>query len=162
MNKEQIEKLQMIVSSLKEFCYGLKRLDEISTISEQGSARMRFYMNGLYEYTAKYYLLYKKEYLPIGGNLYPALKELGLTNYLNSIINTLNEKIGSMDLQTILKTFRNKMIAHGNYTFEMLERKIYEIEDLREPGNFKRFQELLQRLYDQTKQLYIDLSNFLN
>lgn len=159
MDTRQIERLNMVVSSLKEFCYGLDRLDEISMVSEQGSAQMRFYMNSLYEYTAKYYLLYKKISLPIGGNLYPALKELGLSNYLNPIISTLNEKIGNLDLQTILKTFRNKMVTHSNYTFEMIEKKIYEIEDLRKSENYGRFQELLQRLYGQTKELYLKLSN---
>jgi len=158
MHEEQIEKLGHIVFSLKEFCYGLDRLDEISEEVEQGCAQMRFYMNSLYEYTARYFLLNKQEDLPIGGNLYPALKELGLEDYLTPIINTLNKKIGSLDLYTILRTFRNKMITHGNFTFEPLEKKIYEIEDLRKPENYIRFQELLQRLYNQVKELYVNLS----
>ena len=162
MDEEQVEKLGLIVFSLKEFCYGLDKLDEISEQVEQGSAQMRFYMNSLYEYSARYYLLYNKDNLPIEGNLYPTLKELGLEDYLNPIINTLNEKIGSLDLQTILRTFRNKMITHSKFSFEPLEQRIYEIEDLREPNKYIKFQELLQRLYEQTKELYVELATILD
>jgi len=162
MNEEQIEKLRLIVFSLKEFCYGLDKLDEISEQVEQGSAQMRFYMNSLYEYSARYYLLDKKDCLSIGGNLYPALSKLDLEDYLNPIINTLNEKIGCLDFQTILRTFRNKMITHSEYSFEPIERKIYEIEDLRKSDNYIRFQELLQRLFDQTKELYMKLKSIVD
>lgn len=157
MNKEQVEKLGFIILSLKEFCYGLDRLDEISDQVEQSSALMRFYMNSLYEYTARYLLLDKQENVPVGGNLYPALKELSLEDHLTPIIDILNERIGNLDLQNILRIFRNKMITHCNFTLEPLK-KIYEIEDLRKPENFIKFQELLQRLYDQIKQLYIELT----
>ena len=162
LNKKQIEKLGLIIFSLKEFCYGLDRLDEISEQVEQGSVRMRFYMSSLYEYSTRYYLLNKSSDLPIGGNLYPVLRELGLEDYLNSIINTLNERIGNLDLQTILRIFRNKMITHSKYCFEPLEQRIYEIEDLREQDKFIRFQELLQKLYDQTKELYTELASIMN
>ncbi|MHB8276161.1 MAG: hypothetical protein ACYDIA_00700 [Candidatus Humimicrobiaceae bacterium] len=161
MDEEQIEKLSFIVFSLKEFCYGLDRLDKISDQVEQGSAQMRFYMTSLYEYSARYLLIDKRENLPIGGILYPALEELGLENYLLPIINTLNEKIGSLDLQTILRIFRNKMITHSKFTFEPIEKKIYEIKDLRKQNNYIRFQELLQKLYDQIKELYVNLLNLL-
>lgn len=161
MDSEQIKKLNFIVFSLKEFCYGLDKLDEISGQVDQGSAQMRFYMNSLYEYSARYLLIDKKDDLPIGGNLYPALEELGLGESLLPIIDTLNEKIGSLDLQTILRTFRNKMITHSEFSFEPVEKKIYEIEDLRKKNNYIRFQELLQKLYDQVKELYANLLNLL-
>ena len=97
MNEEQIEKLSLIVVSLKEFSYGFDRLDEIAKHAQQGSAQMRFYLNTLYEYIARYFLLYKKETEPLGGNLYSALKELGLESYLDPIIDTLSQKIGKLD-----------------------------------------------------------------
>ncbi len=161
MNKEQVEKLSLIVMSLKEFSYGLDRLDEISENVQQGSAQMRFYLNTLYEHVARYFLLYKKETDLLGGNLYSALKELGLQRYLNPIIDTLSQKIGELDLQNILLTFRNKMITHSKFSFESIESKIYEIEDLREPENYNRYQELIQKLFDQVKELYVDLAMIL-
>ena len=161
MNKEQIEKLSLVVVSLKEFSYGLDRLDKISIYSEQGSAQMRFYLNTLYEYIARYFLLYKKEKEPLGGNLYSALKELELENYLDPIIDTLSQRIGKLDLQTILLTFRNKMITHSKFSFEPIESKIYEVEDLREPKNFIKYQDLIQKLFDQVKELYVNLSMIL-
>ena len=161
MNKEQIEKLSLIVMSLKEFSYGLDRLDEIAEQTEQGSAQMRFYLNTLYEQIARYFLLYKKETEPLGGNLYSALKGLGLESHLNPIIDTVSQKIGELDLQTILLTFRNKMITHSKFSFEPIESKIYKIEDLREPENYKRYQKLIQKLFDQVKQLYVDLAMIL-
>lgn len=147
--------------SLKEFSYGLDRLDEIAEDVKQGSAQMRFYLNSLYEHIARYFLLNKEEEEPIGGNLYSALKELGLQSYLNPIIDTLTQRIGELDLQTILRTFRNKMITHSKFSFEPFERRIYEIEDLREPKNYMRYQELIQKLFDQVKDLYVNLAMIL-
>ncbi|GFP32828.1 hypothetical protein HKBW3S42_01135 [Candidatus Hakubella thermalkaliphila] len=158
MDNKQIEKLGLIVASLKEFSYGLDRLDEISLQAEQGSATMRFYLNTLYEYVARYFLLYKDSNTPLGGNLYSALKDLGLEDYLDPIIQTLSQRIGTMDLQTILLTFRNKMITHSEFSFEPLEKTIYSIVDLRQPKNSQKYQQLIQKLFDQVKELYINLA----
>ena len=78
MNKTENEKLGRIWLSLKEFSYCLDTLDTVSVRCDQGCAQMRFYLNSLYSYTANYFLLDNGSNIPIGGNLYPALKELVL------------------------------------------------------------------------------------
>lgn len=157
MNQEDIQKLGHICFSLKEFCYGLDSLDEASYNSEQGSSKMRFYMNSLYSYAANYFLLNNDVNDPIGGNLYPALKEIGLENNLDDIVNILNTRIDSMEFKEIIRTFRNKAIVHSNYTFDVVDRRIYDEVNLRSEENILKFQELLQNLYDKVKELYIHL-----
>ena len=78
--------------SLKEFCYCLDTLNTISNNCEQGCAQMRFYINSLYLYTANYFLLDNDTNIPIGGNLYPALKDLSLEKSLDQIIEILKKK----------------------------------------------------------------------
>ena len=81
---------------------------------------MRFYMNSLYSYIANYFLLDNGVNDPIGGNLYPALEEIGLQDNLNDIITILNTRIDSLEFKEILRTFRNKVIVHYNYSCNAL------------------------------------------
>jgi len=161
MNPENFEKLGNIVISLKEFCYGLDTLDKISNNCAQSSAIMRFYMSSLYSYTANYFLLNNGTNIPIGGNLYPALKDLELEESLNEIVEILNEEIESMEFKEILRKFRNKVIVHTDYSFDALDEHIYNIVNLRSIENFQKYQELLQKLYDKIKELYVYLGSIL-
>ncbi len=150
MNPDDIEKLKNIYISLKEFCYGLDTLDKISENCDQSSAMMRFYMNSLYSYTANYFLLDNGVNIPIGGNLYPALKDMGLEESLNEIIEILNEEIESMKFKEIIRKFRNKALVHTDYSFNALDEQIYNEINLRSIENAQKYQELLQRLYDKS------------
>jgi len=162
MNSEEIQKLNLICISLKEFCYGLDSLDKSSQNSDQGSPKMRFYMNSLYSYTANYFLLDNGINDPIGGNLYPALEEIDLQDNLDDIINILNTRIDALEFKEILRTFRNKVIVHYNYSFDAVDRYIYNVVNLRTEENILRYQFLLQTLYDKVKELYIRLSYILS
>jgi len=157
MNHKNIEKLSNIVISLKEFCYGLDTLDEISNNCAQSSSMMRFYMSSLYSYTTNYFLLNNGTNIPIGGNLYPALKDLGLEESLNEIVGILNEEIESMELKEIIRKFRNKAIVHTDYSFDALDENIYNKINLKSIENTQKYLELLRKLYDKTKELYVYL-----
>ena len=161
MDKLANEKLMRICISLKEFSYCLDTLDIVSLSCDQGCAEMRFYLNSLYSYTANYFLLDNGTNNPIGGNLYPVLKELGLEDRLNEVIEILHNKIESMELKEILRKFRNKVIVHTDYSFDSLDEHIYKIVDLTTMENFHKYQELIQKLFDKTKQLYVNLGSIL-
>lgn len=161
MEPKQIEKLGIICITLQEFCYALDTLDSISDDCEPGCAKIRFYMNSLYSYVANFFLLDNGSNIPIAGNLYPALKELGLEENLNQVVEILKEKIESLELQEVIRKFRNKVIVHTDYSFNALDDHTYNKVDLRTKDNFLKYQELLQNLYYNIKELYIHLKMIL-
>ncbi len=161
MNKDQTNRLAFIFTSLKEFSYCLDRLNNVSDTCKPGSAMMRFYLNSIYSYVANYLLLSKKENEVLGGNLYPALKDLGLEHLLDPIIEALKEEIDNIEFREIILKFRNKVFVHTDFTFNQFDKHIYSKIDFTEKKIFDKYQELLQKLCYQIQELYIKIGTIL-
>lgn len=154
MDKKK-EKIVNIIFHLKTFWYGFEAMTNIAQEVEQGSPALAFYFNGIYHYIAAMFLLDKGQ-KQMGGMLYEALKEMELEHRIQSIEKTFSETLGETNFGEIIRKFRNKYLVHGNYQQTDLD-GIYSDVDLREPETLARFNELLERLYYQTRELALDL-----
>lgn len=78
LNATDRERVQLMLVSLKEFCFRYDVADRISTEMEQGCAAMRFCMNSLCQYCCNYHVVG-------GGNkLMNVLKEIGSGDLLSA------------------------------------------------------------------------------
>jgi hypothetical protein len=50
---------------------------------------------------------------PIGGFIYPTLKEIGKAHWLDDTVRILNESIGPASFEDYLRKWRNKLATHG-------------------------------------------------
>ena len=58
--------------------------------------------------------LVDKDDNPLGGFIYPTLKEAGKVHWLDEIIRILNEPVGLVSFQDYLRKWRNKLATHGD------------------------------------------------
>ena len=51
---------------------------------------------------------------PIGGFIYPILRDAGKAHWLDEVIRILNEPVGEVCFEEYLRKWRNKLATHGN------------------------------------------------
>jgi hypothetical protein len=138
--------------SLKEFSYGLARLNEVAKGAPAGTAIIRFYMNSLYQYASNYFLVG-------GGNkLAHALQQLGSADLLEPIDRVLAMPLGDTTFGEIVRTFRDKFLTHSTFTFAPFEDRVLPKFDFNDSVNADRFNDLLEELYDAIENLYVQLA----
>src|SRR5262245_11950393 len=145
-NKEQ-EKVAHIISALKEFNYGCERMNWVIDNAERASAIYRFYMNALYGYLARFFLVK-------GLNLSTAMKDLAIDDLLAPINEILDRPLGETNLRHVLGVYRDKMLAHPQFSFAPVVEAIYGKFDMDEPENQGKFEEAMNAAMQETAHLY--------
>jgi len=145
------EQVRLILTSMKEFSYGVDRLDALWSPDQPITAQIRFYMTSLHQYCANYFLL-------TGAHkLRNVLVRLGSGDLLRPINELLATRLGDTTFGEILKTFRNKFLTHQSFTMDPIDREIQSKFDLDDPSNSARLTDLIERLFRSTQQLYAAL-----
>lgn len=152
LNSTEREQIQLMLVSLKEFCYGFDRLESIAGELEPGVATIRFYFNSLYQYVGNYYL--------VGGanKLINVLENIGSGDLLRPITELLDIPLGSTTFGQIVRSFRDKFLTHQSFVFRTLEREVHDRFDILDPANAELFAGLVQQLFSRTKELYVNIS----
>lgn len=150
LSAREQEQVAHILSELKEFNYGCARMDAIVGTIERASAMYRFYMNALYSYLGKFFLV-------SGHNLASAMRSLGLEDLLGPIEKTLETPLGSTTLRFILRTFRDKMLAHPQFSFDPVAKQVYDKFDPRIGTNQEQFEIALNEVLQLTRGLYLQV-----
>ena len=145
--KEQ-ERVGHIYAALKEFSYGCHRMEEVVEEAKQASAMYRFYMNALYSYLAKFFLV-------SGHNLTTALRSLGVGDLAEPVETVLNTPLGSTNLRTVLSVYRNKFLAHPQFSFDPVEKAVYDKFDLNMEENQKLYEAAMNEAMQETIYLYL-------
>jgi hypothetical protein len=152
LSEREHEQVSLMLFSLKEFSYGVDRLDEIWHPGQQVSARVRFYMTSLHQYCASYYMLSGAH------KLKNVLCDLGSGDLLTAIDELLQSELDDTTLGHVLKAFRNKFLTHQSFTTDAIERDIHAKFDLDDPRNAAKLEDLIERLFRATQQLYVNLA----
>jgi hypothetical protein len=150
------ETLVFLVHSIKQFCSGFERLDEVARSCEAGCAPTAFYMSAIYQHIAVFYLLDKGQQDAMGGTFYKALKTIGQERLLEPIQEVLDTPIGSTTFGELVRAFRNKVIVHTIYRDADLDR-LYKHANMEDPLIATKFQETLLDVYHVTRLLAPEL-----
>jgi len=142
-NQEFREKAVFIVHALKRLSYGFDRLDTVADV-EDGSPMKAFYLDGIYNYLAAFFLLDAKKYPP-GGAFHQALRAFGLDGLLDPIRKILNSPLGDATFGEVVRAFRNEVLVHTSYGDFDLE-PIYDKVDMLDPEVQATFRERLEEL----------------
>ena len=152
LNKTEQTQIGLMLVSLKEFSYAFDTAQQMAKISADGSTVMRFYMNAMYHYVAAYFLV-------TGGNkLSEKLRALGSGDLLGPIEETLATELGTTTFRELLSVFRSKFLVHQSFTVGPLEEVTKKKYDLAEPGNGERFMDLVNQLFAQVQELYVNIA----
>ena len=152
LDERERELVHLMLFSLKEFSYGIDRMDEIWKPGQEPGAQARFYMTSLHQYCANYFML-------TGAHkLRDVLRALGSGDLLKPIEDLLATPLGESTFGEILKTFRNKFLTHQSFTLDPVNRGIDAKFDLDDPENSALLTDLIEKLFRQTKQLYVALA----
>jgi hypothetical protein len=150
------ETVVFLVHSIKQFCFGFERLDEVARSCEPGSPAIAFYMSAIYQHIAVFYLLDKSQQDAMGGTFYKALKQIGHEQLLESIQDVLNSPIGSTTFGEVVRIFRNKGIVHANFWDVDLD-CLYKSANMEDPCVAGKFQDALFDVYLATRALAPEL-----
>ena len=150
------ETVVFIVHSIKQFCFGFEKMNEISEQYSAGSAGLAFFMSAIYQQLSIFYLIDKKD-KPMGGAFYPALKNIGYEHLLDPIKKLFDTPLGSTTFGEVIRVFRNKVIVHNEFIDSDLD-CIYKKVDMKNSDIQKIWQDLLLKAYVETKLLAINLA----
>lgn len=153
LEEREQEQVRMILLSLKEFSYGVDRLDEVAQVARPGSAMVRFYMNSLYQYASNYFL---------GGGAHKlanVVRSLGLSDLLAPIEGILRMPLDGTTFGEIIRMFRDKILTHQSFTFEPYESRVLPRFDMNDPLKGKRFNDLVHDLFVEIQKLYAGLAS---
>ena len=142
----------MILASLKEFSYGLDRLDDVATTAKSGSAIMRFYFNSLYQYAVGFFAVGGRRRLDI------VMRELGLGTLLDPTRQILDEPLGETTFGAVIKSLRDKLLVHQSFRLDTLEAEVFRGFDPEDPETAERIQQLVKGLFGSIKDLYVSLA----
>lgn len=145
------ETVEFVVHAVKQFSFGFEQLNGIADDYADGTPPKAFYLSALYNYVAVFYLLDKKD-KPMGGALYPALKQHGFEHLLDPIQAILAEPIGTTTFGEFVRVVRNKAIVHLTYRDADLD-ALYQKVDMQDAANQARSQQLLAALHAETREL---------
>ena len=147
-DEEQVQILAMI-STLRTFCYGMERLNEVSLATGPDSPPVRFYINSIYHHIAAFYLIDKGKD-PLGGTIYKTLEPMGLSSLLEPISLVLNKPMeGDITFGETIRNIRNDFLVHGSFSpIEIASVvKKTQLHDLRQKV---RLSNLLWELFNQS------------
>jgi hypothetical protein len=156
MSEQAKETVVFLVHSIKQFCFGFERLDEVARSCEPGSPAIAFYMSAIYQHIAVFYLLDKGQQDAMGGTFYKALKQIGHERLLEPARQVLDTPLGSTTFGELIRVFRNKAIVHTSYRDSDLDR-LYKAVNMEDPQVASKFQETLLDVYHVTRLLAPDL-----
>jgi hypothetical protein len=156
MSEQVRETVVFLVHSIKQFCFGFERLNEVARSCEPGSPAIAFYMSAIYQHIAVFYLLDKGRQDVMGGAFYNALRQIGHERLLEPVRKVLDTPIGSTTFGELVRVFRNKGIVHTSYRDADLDR-LYEAADMENPQIASKFHETLLEAYRVTRLLASDL-----
>jgi hypothetical protein len=156
MSKQVKETIVFLVHSIKQFCFGFERLDDVVRSCEPGSPAVAFYMSAIYQHIAVFYLIDKGPQDAMGGTFYKALKRIGFEQLLDPIDEVLQTPIGSTSFGEMVRVFRNKTIVHASYQAFDLDR-LYKAANMEDPQIANKFRETLLNVYYVTRFLAPDL-----
>jgi hypothetical protein len=146
------EQVTMMLISLQEFSYGFERADAIADEVAPRSATLRFYMNSLYQYCCNYFL--------VGGanKLSNVLQSIGSGDLLEPVREVLDRTMGSSTFGEIIRTYRDKMVTHPNFTTRIVRRDIHSKFDLDDAANTIFLSGSVNDLFARTQELFIALA----
>ena len=153
LSEREREQVRLMLFSLKEFSYGVDRMDEIWRPGQEPGAQARFYMTSLHQYCANYLML-------AGAHkLRDVLRSLGSGDLLEPVEALLATPLGEEStFGEILKTFRNRFLTHQSFTLDPVNRGIYAKFDLDGKQNSARLTDMIEQLFRRTQQLYVALA----
>ncbi len=131
-------------------------MNEIADDYVDGSEGKAFFFSAIYQHLATFYLL-DQNGKPMGGAFYPALAAHGLENLLNPIRDVLESPLGSLTFGEVVRVFRNKALVHPSFSDADLDR-IYKKVDMLKPEIQQEWEELLLRIYSETRNLAIGVA----
>ncbi len=156
MSQQVKETVVFLVHSVKQFCFGFERLDEVAKSCEPGSPAIAFYMSAIYQHIAVFYLLDKEQQNAMGGTFYKALQRIGHERLLEPIRQVLDTPIGCTTFGELVRVFRSKAIVHTSYRDADLDR-LYKNANMEDPLIARKFQDTLLDVCHLTRLLAPDL-----
>jgi hypothetical protein len=149
-----------LTSTLRQFCYGVERVDVVAALTFETSTPVRFYVTSIYNYIATLYLL-DREDLPMGGIAFKILQPVGLDYLLNPICSVLNSPVSEeISLGETIRRARNKTMIHGTFDTKSIADDITPLvkqTGIHESRQKDLLAELIWKLYEESFMLMLNL-----
>lgn len=121
-----------MIGALEEFQVGLELARSDSSPAAIDSPLRRFLVNALYAYATSFFMAK-------GNNLVTALTRIGHRDVTLPAIEVLDRPLGTITLRAILKPYRDRFLAHPEYSIESIFHMTRSGFDMNAPGNDQIF-----------------------